>query len=206
MFSYEFFGIFKNTYLYLFLFLFFCSWLAANGSLIFAGQTTDLNIWWKKVLYESCIIEILIWFQVSQNSKENTCVRIKKEVQAQVLSCEFCEIIKSTLFIEHPWTTAYDIIFFQFFWSGNFEKVARKSPSWYLLVQSQPWNHQNNIYLSKYLYIFIDVVLVSLSLTLTRFHKLFWCFHSCFEQATAYRHAILPISSRVACVGFAILL
>ena len=114
-------------------------------------------------------------------------------------------IIKSTLFIEHPWTTAYDIIFFQFFWSGNFEKVARKSPSWYLLVQSQPWNHQNNIYLSKYLYIFIDVVLVSLSLTLTRFHKLFWCFHSCFEQATAYRHAILPISSRVACVGFAIL-
>ena len=31
---------------------------------------------------------------------------IKKETLAQVFSCEFCEISKSTFFTEHAWTTA----------------------------------------------------------------------------------------------------
>ena len=31
---------------------------------------------------------------------------IKKETLAQVFSCDFCEISKSTLFTEHLWATA----------------------------------------------------------------------------------------------------
>ena len=31
---------------------------------------------------------------------------IKKETLAQVLSCEFCEILMNTFFTEHLWTTA----------------------------------------------------------------------------------------------------
>ena len=31
---------------------------------------------------------------------------IKKEVLAQIFSCEFCKIFKSTFFIEHLWATA----------------------------------------------------------------------------------------------------
>ena len=31
---------------------------------------------------------------------------IKKETQAQVFSCEFCEISKNTSFTEHLWATA----------------------------------------------------------------------------------------------------
>ena len=34
------------------------------------------------------------------------CHFIKKETLAQMFSCEFCEISKSTLFTEHLWTTA----------------------------------------------------------------------------------------------------
>ena len=51
------------------------------------------------------------------NSQENTCVKvafliklacnlIKKENLAQVFSCEFCEVFKNTLFIEHLRVTA----------------------------------------------------------------------------------------------------
>ena len=35
-----------------------------------------------------------------------TCNFIKKEALAQVVSCEFCEIFKNTIFTEHFWTTA----------------------------------------------------------------------------------------------------
>ena len=34
------------------------------------------------------------------------CNFIKKETQAQVFFCEFCEIIKNTFFTEHLWATA----------------------------------------------------------------------------------------------------
>ena len=54
--------------------------------------------------------------EILQNSQEKTCTRvifknkfaglqacnfIKKETLAQVLSCEFCEIFKNTVFTEH---------------------------------------------------------------------------------------------------------
>ena len=48
--------------------------------------------------------------EISQNSQENTCARvslpynfIKKETLAQLFSCEFYEISKSTFFAEHLW-------------------------------------------------------------------------------------------------------
>ena len=54
----------------------------------------------------------------SQNSHENTCVRvsffincnfIKKETLAQMFSYEFDEISKNTFFTEHLWTTASEL-------------------------------------------------------------------------------------------------
>ena len=55
------------------------------------------GVLWKKVFLE-----------VSQNSQENTCVRvvIKKETLTQVLSCEFCEISKSTFLNRTPLVAA----------------------------------------------------------------------------------------------------
>ena len=41
--------------------------------------------------------------------KPKDCNFIKKEDQAQVLSCEICEIFKNLIFIEHLLTTASDI-------------------------------------------------------------------------------------------------
>ena len=64
-----------------------------------------------------------------QNSQENTCARVyflinmqlrpatllKKETLAQLFSCEFCEISKTTFFIEHLQETAFVILFFNKF-------------------------------------------------------------------------------------------
>ena len=33
----------------------------------------------------------------------DTCNFIKKETQAQAFSCEFCEVLKNTIFIENFW-------------------------------------------------------------------------------------------------------
>ena len=40
-----------------------------------------------------------MFLEISQNL-------IKKEILAQVFSCEFCEISKNTFFTEHLWATA----------------------------------------------------------------------------------------------------
>ena len=61
-----------------------------------------------------------MFLEISQNSQENTCVRvsfliklqasgcklIEKEILAQVFTCEFCEISKNIFFTEHLWATA----------------------------------------------------------------------------------------------------
>ena len=56
-----------------------------------------------------------MFLEISQNSQENTCVRVsflikvqafKEETLTQVFSCEFCEISKNTFFIEHLWAAA----------------------------------------------------------------------------------------------------
>ena len=51
-------------------------------------------------------------FLETQNSQGNTCARVFFNkvaglTLAQVFSCEFCEISKSTFFTEHLWTTAF---------------------------------------------------------------------------------------------------
>ena len=61
-----------------------------------------------------CSVKV-VFLKISQNSQENTCARvsfliklqaspcnfIKKEILAQVSSCEICEIFKNSFFIEH---------------------------------------------------------------------------------------------------------
>ena len=48
--------------------------------------------------------------EISQNSQQNTCVRvsflIKLQALAQLFCCEFCEISNNTFLKEHLWTTA----------------------------------------------------------------------------------------------------
>ena len=74
--------------------------------------------------HERCSIKKL-FLKISQSSQENTCSRvsflinlqaeacnfIKKEILAQVLSCEFCKISKNTFFTEHLRTTASNFIY-----------------------------------------------------------------------------------------------
>ena len=66
------------------------------------------------------VLQEKVFLEISQNSQENSCVRvsfliklqaspwnfIKKEALAQVFSYEFCEISKNTFFTEHLWATA----------------------------------------------------------------------------------------------------
>ena len=60
-----------------------------------------------------------VFLKISQNSQENTCARvsfllklqafcdlIRKEILAQVFSCEFCEICKNTYFYRTPLVAA----------------------------------------------------------------------------------------------------
>ena len=65
-------------------------------------------------------------------------------------------------------------------------------PSRYLLVKSQEWKHQDNVWnLFKISNKdFRDVVLVSLLLTLNGFHTLFWYFH-CRLRTSKYRQGII---------------
>ena len=44
-----------------------------------------------------------VFFQFLQNSQPETCNFIKKETLAQIFSCEFRKIFKSTFFTEHLW-------------------------------------------------------------------------------------------------------
>ena len=65
-----------------------------------------------------------VFLKITQNSKENTCVRVfffdkvaslrpatllKKETLAQVFSCEFCEISKNTFSYRTPPMAASEI-------------------------------------------------------------------------------------------------
>ena len=67
------------------------------------------------------VLQKMVSLEISQNSQENTCVRvsfliklqaacnfIKKETLAQVFSREFCKISKNTFFIKHlSWLVLY---------------------------------------------------------------------------------------------------
>ena len=57
----------------------------------------------------------MVFLEISQNLLEDisarvsgSCNFIKKEILAQVFSCEFCEISKNTFFTEHLWVTVSD--------------------------------------------------------------------------------------------------
>ena len=74
-----------------------------------------------------------MFLKISQNSKENTCVRvsffakcwleackfIKKETLAQVFFCEFCEISKNTFFHGTPLVAASDFSWRLPYWAGK---------------------------------------------------------------------------------------
>ena len=101
---------FKNTY--------FEEHLRTTASVVFTLVTTVL---WKWIfLSEAATVSVLskkVFLEISQNSQENICARvsfliklqawawacnfIKKETQAQMFSCEFCEISKNT-FLQNP--------------------------------------------------------------------------------------------------------
>ena len=68
-----------------------------------------------EAVVERCSVK-KVFLETSQNSQENTCVRvsilikacnfIKKESLAQVFSCEFCEISKNTFYCRTPLVAA----------------------------------------------------------------------------------------------------
>ena len=52
------------------------------------------------IMSEASIIKVLL--EILQNSRENTCARVSFliKLQAEVISCEFCEISKNTFFTD----------------------------------------------------------------------------------------------------------
>ena len=61
-----------------------------------------------------------------------------------------------------------------YFWYCDLNIMCHYIPGQHLLVQ---WKHQSIVWI-----LFKNAVLVSLSLTYNRFHRLFWCFNVDFEQ------------------------
>ena len=73
----------------------------------------------QEAVFRRCSVN-KVFLEISQNSQENSCIRvsfliklqaeacnfIKKETLAQVFSCEFFEISKNTFFTQHLWATA----------------------------------------------------------------------------------------------------
>ena len=81
------------------------------------GKKTTLSTKYRSS-YRKCSVKKVFAIKIPQNSQENTCARdsfsvrlqvynfIRKESLAQLVSCEFCEISKNTVFTEHLQTTA----------------------------------------------------------------------------------------------------
>ena len=104
-----------------------------------------------------------VFLKISQNSQENTCARVsfllklqafcdltRKEILAQVFSCEFCEICKNTYFYRTPlvaasvqmklkikfsdwqWSFTLYIIMFQIRLLTNLSKELHASKSFFM--------------------------------------------------------------------------
>ena len=56
--------------------------------------------------YKTCKMETSTIKKKGIQKKPEACNFIKKEILAQVFSCEFCEISKNTFFTEHLWSTS----------------------------------------------------------------------------------------------------
>ena len=59
-----------------------------------------------------------IYSQEITNARPQACNFIKKEILAQLFSCEFYEISKNIFFTEHLWTTALEYVII-----ANFEQT-----------------------------------------------------------------------------------
>ena len=62
------------------------------------------------------VLKKKIFWKISQNSQENTCTRVSfliRMTPAQIFSCEFCEIFKTTVFTEHLRATTSDHTLFK---------------------------------------------------------------------------------------------
>ena len=69
------------------------------------------KIVWKcpEAVLRRCTVKRL-FLRISENSQENTCTQdsFYQSYRSPVLSCEFCEIFKSTYFVKDWWTAAYE--------------------------------------------------------------------------------------------------
>ena len=125
--------------------------LKSNGRYIFFLKSTE-------AVAQRCSVKKL-FIEISQNSYQNTCVRvsffvklqasicnfIKKETLAQVFPCEFCKIFKNTLSYRTPPVAAsveiyvwkfLMIYFYQNMWIYSicdFQKLCKLFVTYYLL-------------------------------------------------------------------------
>ena len=67
----------------------------------------------------NCVVNYADYADYLVNYAE-VCHFFKKEILAQMFSCEFCEIFKNTIFTEHLWVTA----------SANVYKYLKIKPFW----------------------------------------------------------------------------
>ena len=68
----------------------------------FTGKHLCQSLFFNKVAGFSTLQEA----SLQKTSRLEACNFVKKETLAQVFSCEFCEIFKSTVFTEQHWKTA----------------------------------------------------------------------------------------------------
>ena len=94
---------------------------------------------------------------------------LKKETLAQMFSCEFCEISKSTCFTEHLWATA----------SGYHFRVPCTNRLRYYPKLLRSWKDQNiSKNYGKYIYTHAYLEFRTHSLSQWLYHKKLWNFHS----------------------------
>ena len=133
------------------------------------------------LLFEICLFALLttkswLWGSVFINYFYKRIQRTFNLIQV-ISTCEGGSLISNNILISIQITVT---VFIQI----NSPIKTRNSPSRYLLVQSQQCKHQNSVWNLFKVYnkdtrttsltLFIDVILMSLLLTLNRFHTLLW--------------------------------
>ena len=97
----------------------------------FSTKAYKTHPWWSLAFYFFRVAFSRGAFRTLRSSHQRCSVRksvlIKKEILAQVFSCEFCEISKNICFTEHLWATASRTLRSSQCVLKNFAKFTRKT-------------------------------------------------------------------------------
>ena len=176
--------MYKKSNLFAYIFVVNCQFFP-NNSVSLCPLKLKIDMLHQEAVFRRCSVN-KVFLEISQNSQENSCIRvsfliklqaeacnfIKKETLAQVFSCEFCEISKNTFSHRTPLVAAsvdsmnnifrktvfLDICQFVFIFQSLQKRLFPK------LFESWKWHKSKTIIVSR----FYKHLLLTLSLYITK--------------------------------------